>query len=362
MGAPLRSPRLRLLQAPQAALPPPGSGSRPEQRGVSPAPVGAAPREGSPPRGGAREGGAGEGRVREGGGRGGLAALCLAGALALAGPLAAQQVGPPAQPSDIGQPQGQPDRDGTAPDLAQSDLPGTSGPTDLPSSDLPTADLPSPDLPSSDLPTADLPSPDLPVPQVPAPGGAAGGLGEFSSGTIPLSDPQEVSSPILTMDQDVLYLSSAWGLRAQARLEAEGDIVSAENDRLTQLLSREEAALTEQRATLPAAEFRRMAESFDLRATRIRRERAQAVQDLNAWAEADRAAFFRAALPVMGRIMQERGAVAVLDRRTVFVSLEAIDVTQQLVAALDRRIGDGEGAVPLPDPPPPAPEDAPVAE
>ncbi|TGN56236.1 OmpH family outer membrane protein [Paracoccus liaowanqingii] len=163
-------------------------------------------------------------------------------------------------------------------------------------------------------------------------------------------------APVLTLDLDLLYLSSAWGVRAQARLESEGDIVAAENERLTRLLSAEETQLTEQRATLPAADFRRLAESFDLRATGIRRERAQAVQDLNGWAEADRAAFFRAALPVMGQVMSDRGAVAVLDRRTVFVSLDAIDVTQQLITTLDQRIGDGAGVVPLPSP------DAPLTE
>lgn len=170
--------------------------------------------------------------------------------------------------------------------------------------------------------------------------------------TLPGPGEMAESAPILTLDQDVLYLTSAWGLRAQARLEAEGALIAEENDRLTQLLSSEEADLTAQRATLPADRFRQLAEAFDLRATRIRRERAEAVQNLNAWAEADRAAFFRAALPVMGQLMQERGAVAVLDRRTIFVSLDAIDVTETLVVTLDERIGDGEGAVPLPDPPP----------
>jgi len=177
-------------------------------------------------------------------------------------------------------------------------------------------------------PSADLPSSTIPAPQVPGPAQI---------------------TPVLTLDQDVLYLDSAWGLRAQARLEAEGKVIAAENERLTELLSAEEARLTEQRATLPAAEFRRLAENFDLRATEIRRERAQAVQSLNMWADADRAAFFRAALPLMGEVMQERGAVAVLDRRTVFVSLDAIDVTDTLISALNARVGDGEGAVPLPE-------------
>lgn len=166
--------------------------------------------------------------------------------------------------------------------------------------------------------------------------------------TIPAPDRVSDGAPILTLDQDALYLSSAWGGRAQAQLDAEGTKITAENERLTELLSTEEARLTQQRAELAAAEFRRLAEDFDTRATTIRRERAQAVQRLNEWADADRAAFFRAALPVMGQLMQDRGAVAVLDRRTVFVSLDAIDVTGQLVTLLDQRIGDGDGVIALP--------------
>jgi Skp family chaperone for outer membrane proteins len=173
---------------------------------------------------------------------------------------------------------------------------------------------------------------------------------DLPSGTIaaPDDDTAQQPAPVLTLDQDVLYFSSAWGQRAQARLEAEGDVIAAENERLTRLLSTEEAQLTAQRATLPPDEFRRRAESFDLRATTVRRERAQAVQALSDWAEADRVAFFRAALPVMGEAMQNRGAVAVLDRRTVFVSLDAIDITDDLIAALDAAIGDGEGVVAVP--------------
>ncbi|MDN5567337.1 MAG: OmpH family outer membrane protein [Paracoccus sp. (in: a-proteobacteria)] len=187
------------------------------------------------------------------------------------------------------------------------------------------------------------------TPQMPG-SAPAGSATQLPTSTIPAADASGDlrSAPILTLDQDALYLSSDWGKRAQAQLEAEGDIIAAENERLTQLLSSEESRLTQQRATLPPADFRKLAESFDLRATEVRRERAQAVQQLNAWAEADRSAFFRAALPVMGQIMQDRGAVAVLDRRTLFVSLDAIDVTQDLVTDLNADLGDGKGVVPLP--------------
>lgn len=195
-------------------------------------------------------------------------------------------------------------------------------------------DAPSPQMPGA----ADLAAPaDLPTRVIPLPGEEAA----------------VAVSPVLTIDQNRLYLESAWGQRAEAQLEAEGNLIAAENERLTQLLSSEEADLTDRRGDLDPAEFRRLAENFDIRATEVRRERAQAVQALNGWADADRAAFFRAMLPLMGDMMAERGAVVVLDHRTVLLSLEGIDITEPLIGMVDDRIGDGDGAVPLPDQPAP---------
>lgn len=187
---------------------------------------------------------------------------------------------------------------------------------------------------------------------------AARGAGAQQDGTAapPPSSPavqasataaQAPASPVVTVDLDALFAKSAWGRRTQRALEETGRAVAADNERLAAQLAAEEAGLTDQRPTLDPAEFRRRAEAFDTRATAVRRERAQVVEDLNDWAEADRAAFYRAALPLMGEMMEERGAVAVLDRRTVFVSLDAIDMTDALVVRLDADLGDGDGTVPL---------------
>ncbi|MDP5307790.1 OmpH family outer membrane protein [Paracoccus spongiarum] len=165
------------------------------------------------------------------------------------------------------------------------------------------------------------------------------------SRTIPTNgaDPSDPTAAVLTIDQERLYAESAWGRRALRELEEQGARIADENERQAAQLSEEEAELTRQRTALDPAEFRRRAEAFDSRATAVRRERAQAVQDLNAAADADRAAFYQAALPIMGEVMQDRGAVAVLDRRTVFISLDAIDITSDLIRRLDASLGDGAG-------------------
>lgn len=210
-----------------------------------------------------------------------------------------------------------------------------------------------------------VPSPLAPI-EDPVSGGVGGAAetGQLPRQTIeaePGDGVQVVVAPVLTVDQDQLFTDSAWGRRTQARLEEEGGKIAAENDRLAAQLSQEEEMLTRQRASLTPAEFRQRAEAFDARATEVRRERAQAVQRLNDWAAADRMAFYRAALPVMGEMMQQRRAVAVLDRRTVFVSLDVIDITADLVTELDRVLGDGGEVVPF-ESAPSAAEDAAPAE
>ena len=59
--------------------------------------------------------------------------------------------------------------------------------------------------------------------------------------------------------------------------------------------------------------------------------------------DAERQRFFAAALPVMGQAMQDRGALVILDRRSVFLALEALDVTDDFIARIDAALGDGSG-------------------
>lgn len=147
--------------------------------------------------------------------------------------------------------------------------------------------------------------------------------------------------PILTVNESRLYSNSAWGRRVQAELEQISHEVAAENDRLYDELAGEENALTELRQTLSPAEFRKRADAFDQRAQTMRAERLQVVRDLTERADTERRSFFDAAVPVFGQVMAERGAFVILDQRTVFVSADMIDVTDDLISRLDSEIGAG---------------------
>ncbi|TRW98267.1 OmpH family outer membrane protein [Paracoccus sp. M683] len=172
----------------------------------------------------------------------------------------------------------------------------------------------------------------------------------------------QIAAPVLTVDQELLFSGSAWGKRVQAELDAAGQRLDEENDRLYNQLASEEAELTSLRKTLDPDEFRQRADAFDIRATQIRREFAQSVDDLNTDVQNERATFFQAVGPIMGRLMQERGALAVLDRRTVLVSVSSINITPDLIDRIDVELGDGADLAQTRPAPAQETDTAPVAE
>lgn len=166
------------------------------------------------------------------------------------------------------------------------------------------------------------------------------------------------SSPVLTINEAALFGGSAWGRRVQAELERRSRELAAENDRSYDELAAQEEELTALRATLSPEEFRQRAEAFDAHAESVRAERQAALRALNDFAEGERQDFFSVAIPVFADIMAERGAVVILDQRMVFVSADAVDVTQPLIDRIDAQVGAG----PLTGDAGPAPEPEPAPE
>lgn len=153
-------------------------------------------------------------------------------------------------------------------------------------------------------------------------------------------------SEILTIDQEDLFSTSLWGKRVHAGIEQESQNIAKENERLATEFSDEEQQLTQLRATLAPDEFRKRADEFDKRVVEVRRQRDSVARELQEQIEAERAGFFRAVLPVLAQVMKERGAVVVLDQRSVFVSAQSIDITEFMVERLNREFGAGPAATP----------------
>ncbi len=150
-----------------------------------------------------------------------------------------------------------------------------------------------------------------------------------------------VESPVLTLDQERFFTETLWGKRVTAELNADSAALGAENRRIEAELTAEEKNLTERRPNMTAEEFRKAADDFDARVVGIRNAQDAKTRALNGRGETERQEFFNKALPVISDVLRERGAVVILDSRAIFVSAGSIDITDTLVAEIDRRIGAG---------------------
>ncbi len=149
---------------------------------------------------------------------------------------------------------------------------------------------------------------------------------------------QELSPPssmILTLDQERLFNGSRHAEMIQAEIERRSADLAAENRRIEADLAAEELELTERRPELPVDEFRALADAFDAKVQSIRVAQDAKARELQRYRDEERQLFLRRISPVLAEIVRERGAVIVLDRRSVLLSAEAIDVTDQAIARIN---------------------------
>lgn len=174
----------------------------------------------------------------------------------------------------------------------------------------------------------------------------------------------QAASTILTVDIDRLFSQSQFGQRIGEDYAQASAALATENRRIADGLREEELALTAQRGEMAADVFRIEAEAFDEKAQGIRRAQDAKEAALENTLIEGRNQFLEATRPILGQLMVDRGAFAILDRRSVLLSLGSIDVTDEAIARINAAIGDGAGiAQDAPDPdmetPPDTPSDAP---
>lgn len=145
-------------------------------------------------------------------------------------------------------------------------------------------------------------------------------------------------SRILILDSERVYVSSSTGQKVSTDLETRLDALAAENRRIETELETEEKDLTEKRKTMDPVEFRALANAFDEKVQRLRAEQDAKQQELQRLREAERQSFIQAMTPIISQIAVEYGAVVILERRSVLLAADTIDITDQVIA----RINSGE--------------------
>ncbi len=149
-------------------------------------------------------------------------------------------------------------------------------------------------------------------------------------------------SPVLLIDPERLFQESLFGQRVFDELRAESEALAAENRRIEADLTEEERSLTERRPTMEAEAFRQAADAFDAKVQDIRRAQDAKEKALQNAVTEGREAFFAAAQNIIGQLMVDAGSVVVLDRRSVFLSVGAIDITDSALETVNATLGSGE--------------------
>ncbi|MEP5761101.1 MAG: OmpH family outer membrane protein [Litoreibacter sp.] len=155
------------------------------------------------------------------------------------------------------------------------------------------------------------------------------------------------TSPVLTLDQERMYAQSMFGKRVQAELTARAEILSTQNRQIDATLTEEEQRLTDERPSMEPADFRALAIDFDERVTAIRLAQAEKQTAIQREGDAERARFFELAFPILLSLVEESGAVAILNDQAVIFSVRQIDITDRAIARIDQVVG---AAIPDPEP------------
>ncbi len=157
----------------------------------------------------------------------------------------------------------------------------------------------------------------------------------------PLSQPQTVQSSVLIIDRDSLFTETLYGQRVLDEIQTKTDALAAENNRIADALTEEEQSIAARRPTMDPEAFRAEADAFDEKVVGIREAQNAKEAALQQELDASRAVFDSKVNPILGRLMQERGATALLGRRDVILYFGAIDITAPAIAAIDAELGDG---------------------
>ena len=150
-----------------------------------------------------------------------------------------------------------------------------------------------------------------------------------------------VAPPVVMVDSERLYTDSTYGRSLRTQIETQITQLNIENERIIADLTAEEQDLAERRPDMDVDVFRAAAAAFDTKVQDIRQARDAKEAELGRAQTAARVQFYDEARPIVGQLMVDRGAVAVLDSRSIFVVVRSMDITNDAIAAIDAALLDG---------------------
>ena len=163
-------------------------------------------------------------------------------------------------------------------------------------------------------------------------------------------------SPFLFINQERLLTGSKAGQALLADEEKQRDTLRSEARALDSAFEAEERQLTDQRPTMNPEDFRKLADAFDARVVQARKDQDLRASSLAQEFDQRRRQFYARVAPLLVELMDRAGARAVFDENSALLTDQTLNITDEVIAAIDAQ--DGAGAAPAP----PAPAQPPATE
>ncbi len=147
------------------------------------------------------------------------------------------------------------------------------------------------------------------------------------------------SLPVASLNSDRLFSESLAGKAILDASRQKSTALSEENRRIEAELEQEERDLTKKRKTLPAEEFRILADAFDVKVEAIRSTQNGKATALAQELDAARREFSNRVRPVLQELMGDRGIIFVLNEQAIALAVSSGDITDQALQRVDEEIG-----------------------
>ncbi len=146
---------------------------------------------------------------------------------------------------------------------------------------------------------------------------------------------------VVVIEQGRLFTETTLGAAISKRFEQDLALLAAENQKIQDLLAEEERQLTDKRLAMDPTAFRTLADAFDKKVEDLRAGQEAKSRNLTSQIEQERKRFFESVAPLLGDLMVELGAVVILDKATIVISLGSVDITDQAIARINTVLKDG---------------------
>lgn len=143
--------------------------------------------------------------------------------------------------------------------------------------------------------------------------------------------------PLIAFDRDAIFSASTLGQDLDAKIEELRRNLVSENEAIYAALEAEEKELSVLKQTMMPEEFAARAEAFDEKVTSIRATQKSKSETVQTVYDEGLREFDSSLNLVLTEIAQEVGAVAVFERKQIYLMSASIDISRGVVARMNAR-------------------------